>query len=272
MTSSSATKITESAVADAVSDHGWRGGARALALRAAPIALVCTASLAVMAPAQAVGGYHTSASSVRVRAGATTQSAQVNLINNAGTGIDIACQTGGENVTVAGFGTSPVWDKINVYNGYISDLFVQETPYAQFDSRIPRCDQPNPNPGPPAATWGRTTPRNLGVWGQCVWYALERFHQATGVYPLGYGDAWNFANSTGANGWTVSNTPRVRSVAVFQPGANGAGSYGHVAWVEQVSGNQIQVAEMNYGYGNRVGKESRRWLIPTSNVRYVYAP
>jgi surface antigen len=129
----------------------------------------------------------------------------------------------------------------------------------------------SPTSPTPSAKRGKTAPANNAVKGQCVWYALERFHQATGVYPLGNGDAWNFANSTGANGWTVSTTPRVRSVAVFPPGVNGAGPLGHVSWVEKVNGSQIYVAEMNFGLG-QVGKESHRWLTPAGSVRYVYAP
>jgi uncharacterized protein YraI len=112
------------------------------------VGLVAGTSMA----AEAVGGYHTSASSVRVRAGASTQTAQINSIPAAGTPIDIACQIAGETVTAAGFGTSPVWDQLNGYGGYISDLFVQETPYAQFDPRIQRCGTPAPPP-PPAPTY-----------------------------------------------------------------------------------------------------------------------
>ena len=58
--------------------------------------------------------------------------------------IDIACQSAGETVTVSGFGTSAVWDRLNGYNGHISDLFVRETAYAQLDPRIHRCDVPAP--------------------------------------------------------------------------------------------------------------------------------
>jgi hypothetical protein len=95
--------------------------------------------------AQAVTGYHTSASGVRVRAGASTATAQISYVPTAGTAIDIACQIPGQSVTASGFGTSTVWDRLNGYgNGYISDLFVQETPYAQFDPRLPRCDAPPP--------------------------------------------------------------------------------------------------------------------------------
>jgi len=118
--------------------------------RWAMVAVLAT-SLSVLTDvgtANAVDGYHTAGDGVRVRAGATTQSAQIGTIAAAGTAINIACQVAGESVSLPGWGTSSVWDRLNGYNGYISDLFVQETPYAQFDPRIPRCDAPAPSPAP----------------------------------------------------------------------------------------------------------------------------
>jgi hypothetical protein len=101
--------------------------------------------------AQAVTGYHTSAAGVRVRQGPSTQTGIVNTIAAAGTAIDIACQVGGQQVTASGFGTSTVWDQLNGWNGYISDLFVRETLYGAFDSRIPKCGAPAPSSPAPAA-------------------------------------------------------------------------------------------------------------------------
>jgi hypothetical protein len=121
-----------------------------LALRLATISTAgCLMTGLVASDASAVTGYHTSASSVRVRAGASTQTAQINQISAAGTTIDIGCQAVGETITASGFGTSAVWDYLNGYGGYISDLFVQETPYAVFDPRIPRCGVVTPPPPPP---------------------------------------------------------------------------------------------------------------------------
>jgi hypothetical protein len=103
--------------------------------------------------AQALGGFHTSGNSVRVRAAASTQASQVSFIPAAGTAIDIACQTTGQTVSLAGWGTSPIWDKLNGYGGgYISDLFVRETPYARFDPRLTQCGaSPAPAPGNPVS-------------------------------------------------------------------------------------------------------------------------
>ncbi|TSE15689.1 cutinase family protein [Arthrobacter sp. KBS0703] len=125
---------------------------RRLVFQATIIAMiVSTGVVSTTAVAQAVAGYHTSGTNVRVRAGANTQTAQINSIASAGTPLDMECQTAGQTVTASGFGTSSVWDKLYGYGGYISDLFVRETPYAQFDSRIPRCGAATAQP--PAPTY-----------------------------------------------------------------------------------------------------------------------
>jgi surface antigen len=69
----------------------------------------------------------------------------------------------------------------------------------------------------------------------------------------------------------VSATPRINSTAVFQPGDNGAGAgTGHAAWVEQISGGRIYIAEMNAPTAWVV---THRWInTPAATVRYIYAP
>ena len=124
----------------------------------------------------------------------------------------------------------------------------------------------------PCPGYGTTTPANGGVAGQCVWYALERFRTYSGVYPQTSGDAWNIANSARAYGWATSTVPRINSIVVFQPWQNGAGSYGHVAYVQQVSGPSVYIAEMNGPAPSAVGVAASRWITPVGNVQYVYAP
>lgn len=136
----------------------------------------------------------------------------------------------------------------------------------------------------PASAWswychwtvGRTLASNTGIAGQCVWWAINEFHQYDGMYPdtldpAGINNnARYLATNAAYYGWAVSSTPRVNSIAVFQPWVNGAGSVGHVAWVTNVSGQYVTVSEMNFTYG--VGKTDTRTLIPASSVRYVLAP
>src|SRR5687768_736166 len=62
---------------------------------------------------------------------------------SAGPIANLVCQVPGPAVTVSGFGTSTVYDLVKTSQGvlgYVSDLAVLQTPYARFDSRLPRCD------------------------------------------------------------------------------------------------------------------------------------
>lgn len=135
----------------------------------------------------------------------------------------------------------------------------------------------------PASAWswychwpvGRTLSYDSGVAGQCVYWTIYKFDQYDGLYPdtldpADNGNARYLATNAVYNGWAVSSTPHVNSIAVFQPGANGAGQDGHVAWVTSISGGYITVSEMNFTYG--LGKSDTRTLIPASSVQYVMAP
>jgi surface antigen len=126
-----------------------------------------------------------------------------------------------------------------------------------------------------AALWATMT---VGVWprgnltsgngypsGQCTWYAEDRAHNYIGVFPQIGGDARYWGATARANGWSVSTGASIGSVVVFQPGVDGAGGYGHVAWVTQFypSQNRITIREMNFtGPGN----------VDTRSVTPAYDP
>lgn len=184
-----------------------------------------------------------------------------------------------------------VWHHItSPVNGYVSDYYTDTPGFNQFlrgeaactstpapgtgTPAIPAPPMPpatgTPATGTPAATRGATITYNEGYAGSCVYYVMDRFHQMTGVYPKAFGDARYLASGAAASGWTVSGKPRVNSIAIFQPGQNGAGApTGHAAWVEQINGNQIYIAEMNAPTAYVV---SHRWLTPASGVQYIYVP
>ena len=93
---------------------------------------------------------------------------------------------------------------------------------------------------------------NTYYWGQCVWYIKN-------VVPWvqnGWGNAsdWKYTS-----GHTVSTVPAVGTVAW-------AVSYGHVALVIGVSGDTVQIREMNY---QGVGVISER-SAPISEFEYIY--
>lgn len=83
-----------------------------------------------------------------------------------------------------------------------------------------------------------------------------QFHIFTGRYidvtrPVpGGGNARYWAQNARAHHWTVTGTPQIDSIVVFQPGVDGVNrSVGHVAWVTSVHGSQITVTEMNASAG-----------------------
>jgi surface antigen len=237
--------------------------ATALAAMVAPAVVGTTAASA----AAAYGPYLTVASpSLNERSAPSTGATIIGSLPYAST-IYISCQTSGSLV-----GASVVWDQLT--NGaYISDYWTNTPGFDTWTPSIPRCGTSTPPPPPTAAT-GRTVSYNEGGTGQCTWWAINEFHVHTGLYPNlvapgNNGNARYWAGNAAYNGWTVTATARVGSIAVFPPFTNGAGAVGHVAWVVAVNGTSITVTEMNYAAWDRV---DTRVLTPSPSVRYILAP
>lgn len=76
---------------------------------------------------------------------------------------------------------------------------------------------------------------------ECVSFVAWRLHaQNHFELPVGFGSAWQWGSQAKSRGYRVDNTPSVGSVAWF-----GAG---HVAWVAEVSGDNVVIEEYNYNY------------------------
>lgn len=91
---------------------------------------------------------------------------------------------------------------------------------------------------------------NFYPYGQCTWWANERYHELHGVYVpwARNSDAWLWTTRAQQFGWHVSNTPAVGDILDLQPNVQGASNLGHVAVVEQVlSNNEIIASSMNWG-------------------------
>jgi surface antigen len=101
------------------------------------------------------------------------------------------------------------------------------------------------------ASRGQTVSSNPAVGGQCTWGAQEMFHWYAGAYMATTGNAKDWPLAVRQRGWTVGTRPRMDSMIVFQPGVNGAGSNGHVAWITAVwpDRNSVQIKEMNFTSG-----------------------
>ena len=74
-------------------------------------------------------------------------------------------------------------------------------------------------------------------WGtNCTWYAWQQAHDKAGVSLPGWGNARTWYASAKKAGFEVGKTPKAKSIVVWE-----WDKYGHVGYVERVSGNKIYV-------------------------------
>jgi surface antigen len=116
---------------------------------------------------------------------------------------------------------------------------------------------------PPGSMAPDNAYRNSYARGQCTWYVAGRRQ-----IPGNWGNAGSWYYHAVSSGWSVGATPAVAAIAWNPAYTNGAGYYGHVALVEQVSANgtQVYVSEMNY---RGLGVKSFRW-VPAKAFKYIY--
>ncbi len=91
---------------------------------------------------------------------------------------------------------------------------------------------------------------NLFHYGQCTWWADQRYYQLHGVFVpwMVNSDAWLWTQRAYEFGWHVSSTPSPGAIIDLQPWVQGAYSGGHVAVVEQVLSNgDVLASTMNWG-------------------------
>jgi surface antigen len=95
------------------------------------------------------------------------------------------------------------------------------------------------------------------AFGYCTWYVAGRRS-----IPGNWGDARSWYYNAQFSGYDVGSAPAVGAIAWTS-----AGWYGHVAYVESVSGGMVTVSEMNYN-GNWDRVTSR--TVPASSFKYIY--
>jgi len=91
---------------------------------------------------------------------------------------------------------------------------------------------------------------NVFPYGQCTWWANQRYFQLHGVFVpwRTQSDAWAWTARAYQFGWHVSSSPTIGSIIDLQPWVQGAYGLGHVAVVEQVLSNGHVIAStMNWG-------------------------
>src|SRR5437868_3325591 len=88
-------------------------------------------------------------------------------------------------------------------------------------------------------------------WGypyrECTSFAAWRItHDFHASVPPGSGNAWTWASAARRAGLAVDGNPSPGSVAVFQPGVDGAHSSGHVAVVLSSTASSVTVEDYNW--------------------------
>ena len=80
--------------------------------------------------------------------------------------------------------------------------------------------------------------KQAGPYGtNCTWYAWKMAYEKAGVALPGWGNAKEWYNDAKNSGYSVGKTPKANSIIVW----GGWTSYGHVGYVEKVSGNTLYV-------------------------------
>lgn len=106
---------------------------------------------------------------------------------------------------------------------------------------------------------------NYFPYGQCTWYANQRYHALHGVYVpwTTNADAWAWTSRARDFHWHVSSRPTPGDIIDLQPWVQGAYGLGHVAVVERVLSNgHVIASNMNWG--------ARYWAV--TNVEFSPGP
>ncbi|MDR2336870.1 MAG: CHAP domain-containing protein [Candidatus Nomurabacteria bacterium] len=111
-------------------------------------------------------------------------------------------------------------------------------------------------------------------WGmykcECVSYVAWRVDNKWGNMPYwgGRGNANKWLNNAKNAGIPTGKTPKVNSVGVSLKG-----TYGHVVWVEAVSGNRVYISQYNASNAAtawRKGDYSEQWIDASAYDGYIY--
>ncbi len=95
--------------------------------------------------------------------------------------------------------------------------------------------------------------------GNCTWWAWYMANSKWNVDFPSRRNAMHWADDARMSGYPVSSTPAVDTIAVNTTQTVDGIRYGHVAWVEEVSGDQVRVSEMNCCDNCGYGPDYNKW-------------
>ncbi len=107
------------------------------------------------------------------------------------------------------------------------------------------------------------------AYGDCTWYVATQRKVTWG------GNAYQWWANAAAAGYSEGQAPKVGSIVVWGQDVPGYSySYGHVAYVQAVQGNQFEVSEMNFGApGGGWDRVDYRWVTDGAGyLGFIYGP
>ncbi len=109
-------------------------------------------------------------------------------------------------------------------------------------------------------------------YGQCTWYASQRYFELHGVYVpwTTNADAWEWGARALDFHWQVSSQPSVGAIMVLQPNIQGASGLGHVGVVESVQADGSVIAS-SLNWGPNYTQVSDFHFYPGTGVSFVVA-
>ncbi|MDB5170131.1 MAG: hypothetical protein JWN82_527 [Candidatus Saccharibacteria bacterium] len=131
------------------------------------------------------------------------------------------------------------------FSGAVRDFSPSDYPYANAGFSMSTAPGCNDNDGPDK--WGYCTR-------QCVSYAAWAVEASGRSAPYGWGNAKNWDDRARAANIPVYSSPAVGDIAV-----SNSGTWGHVMYVEAVSGDRIYVSQYNAQLDGRLSYQWRDW-------------
>ncbi|MGT2846301.1 GBS Bsp-like repeat-containing protein [Streptococcus massiliensis] len=106
---------------------------------------------------------------------------------------------------------------------------------------------------------------------ECTSFAAFRLSSANGFnLPAGYGNANTWGHIARKQGYRVDMNPAVGSIAWFDSYVGYSGSAGHVSWVANVNGDQVELEEYNYNIGQGPHRYSRRTIHKSQVSGFIH--